>query len=46
MGLSRYRGFAAVSALSLLGFTGCAAGPYVEVPIEIPIDAKLDLSEY
>ena len=46
MGLSRCRRFAPGVALSLLGFTACAAGPYVEVPIEIPIDAKLDLSEY
>lgn len=26
--------------------SGCAAGPYVEVPIEIPIEAKLDLSGF
>ena len=29
-----------------LGLSGCAIGPYVEVPIEIPIEAKLDLSGY
>lgn len=39
----------ATSALPLLAaatLSGCAIGPYVEVPIEIPIDAKLDLSGY
>ena len=46
MGLSRYRQFASGVALFLLGITACASGRYVEVTIEIPIDAKLDLSEY
>lgn len=29
-----------------LGLGGCASSPYLEVPIEIPIEAKLDLSDY
>lgn len=39
----RTLGFPLASALAL---AGCAAGPYLEVPIEIPIEAKLDLSDY
>ena len=46
MGLFRVRRFASGAALSFLVLAGCASRPYVEVPIEIPIDAKLDLSEY
>ena len=46
---SRPRGRLLRAAFLLPGLTGaagCAIGPYVEVPIEIPIDAKLDLSGY
>ncbi len=42
MSLPRRLG-AAVMAASL---SGCAVGPWIEVPVEIPIDAKLDLSGY
>ena len=34
------------AAAAALALSGCAVGPYVEVPIEIPIEAKLDLSTY
>lgn len=40
------RPLAAPFAAAALAFSGCAVGPYVEVPIEIPIEAKLDLSDY
>lgn len=46
MGLLRVRAFASGAGLLFLVGAGCASSPYVEVPIEIPIDAKLDLSEY
>ncbi len=43
-GVVPLRRFAA--AFLLLALAGCAAGPWIEVPVEIPIDAKLDLSGY
>ena len=43
---SPMRSMRLVSAFGLSVLTGCAAGPFLEVPIEIPIEAKLDLSDY